>query len=222
MTAALSVAGDQEFEKARVRFEQEQFFAYIDLGSMSRSFPQAAMTPGAMAALNNMPSALALGGSIAGEAAIVRALMVNGAGQRAGLFPSVFSSLASAAQAGQPMAASFASADADLFVDVMLDWDRLYDAIQSMLAMFVSSFGYSGDTNAGALPPPAQTTDLLGMLETSLGFSIKHDLIPTLGGEVAFSMAGMRSLGPKRRLRAARDGLTAVHVHGRPQGPGCL
>ena len=198
MTAAVSLAGDPEFVKARGRFEQEQFFAYIDLGSMPRSLPQAAMTPGAIAALNGMPSGVALGGSITGDAAIVRALMVNGSGQRAGLFPGVFSSVASAARAGQPTAASFASADAELFVDVMLDWDKLYDAIQSMLAMFVSSFGYSGNANGGALPPPAQATDLLGMLETSLGFSIKHDLIPTLGDEVAFSMSGMRSLRPKQ------------------------
>jgi hypothetical protein len=81
---------------------------------------------------------------------------------------------------------------------VMLDWDKLYDAIQSMLAMFVSSFGYGGNADAGALAPPAQTADLMGMLEASLGFSIKHDLIPTLGGELAFTLSGMRSLRPKQ------------------------
>ncbi len=204
MTSAASLAGDPEFVKARGRFEQEQFFAYIDLGSMSRSLPQAAMTPGAMAALNGMPSAIALGGSIAGDAATVRALMINGSSQRAGLFPGVFSSLASATQAGQPMAGGVASADTDLFVDVMLDWDKLYDAIQSMLAMFVSSFGYSGDVNASGLARPEPSGDPLAMLEGSLGFSIKHDLLPTLGGELAFSMSGLsHTLSPKQSIAGA-------------------
>lgn len=201
ITSAVSLAGDPEFVKARGRFEQEQFFAFIDLGSMSRSLPQAAMTPGAMAALNTMPPGIALGGSIAGDVATVRALMVSGSSHGAGLFPSLFSSLASATQAGQPMAGGFASADTDLFVDVMLDWDKLYDAIQSMLAMFVSSFGYSGNANAGGLPRPQQGGDILAMLEGSLGFSIKHDLLPTLGSELAFSMSGLsHALSPKQAI----------------------
>ncbi|HSF25596.1 MAG TPA: DUF3352 domain-containing protein [Blastocatellia bacterium] len=204
VTDAVALAGDPEFMKARGRFEPEQFFAYIDLGSMSRSLPQAAMTPGAMAALSGMPTAVALGGSIAGDAATVRALMVNGSSQTAGPFPGLFSSLASATQPGQPVAGTFASADSDLFVDVMLDWDKLYEAIESMLKMFVSSFGYSGTANGEALPPPAQSAGILGMLETSLGFSIRHDLIPTLGGELAISMSGLRSLRPKQ----AAQGMT--------------
>jgi uncharacterized protein DUF3352 len=201
MTTAVSLAGDPDFVKARGRFEQEQFFAYIDLGSLSGSLPQAAMTPAAMAALGGMPSAISLGGSIAGDTATVRALMVNGSSQRAGLFTGVFSSLASATQGGQPMAGGFASADTDLFVDVMLDWDKLYDAIQSMLAMFAGSFGYSGDVNGNRLPRPEQSVDLLAMLEASLGFSIKHDLLPTLGNELAFSMSGLsHTLSPKQAI----------------------
>ena len=199
---AVSLADDQEFTRARARFEQEQFFVYVDLSSMSRSLPHiegsqsSAYTVGAMAALDGMPSAIAIGGSIAGDMATVRASMVNGSGQRVGLIPSLFSSLASATQPGQPMAGAFASPDADVFVDVMLDWDKLFDAIQTMLAMFATSFGHS-DANGNALPQ----TDILGMAEASLGFSIKHDLIPTLGGELAFSMSGLnRTVSPKQAI----------------------
>ena len=202
-SGAVSLADDQEFTRARARFEQDQFFVYVDLSSMSRSLastdmPQsAAYTAGAMAALNGMPSAIAIGGSIAGDAATVRASMVNGSGQSVGLIPSLFSSLASATQPGQPMAGAFASPDADVFVDVMLDWDKLFDAIQTMIAMFASSFGHSENANANALPQ----TDILGMAEATLGFSIKHDLIPTLGGELAFSMSGLsRTVSPKQAI----------------------
>jgi hypothetical protein len=202
-SGAVSLADDQEFTRARARFEHEQFFVYVDLNSMSRSLPgtdmpqNTAYTAGAMAALTGMPSAIAIGGSISGETATVRASMVNGSRQGVGLIPSLFSSLASAAQPGHPMAGGFASADADVFVDVMLDWDKLFDAIQTMLAMFASSFGHSENANANALPQ----TDILGMAEASLGFSIKHDLIPTLGGELAFSLSGLsRTLSPKQAI----------------------
>jgi hypothetical protein len=202
-SGAVSLADDQEFTRARARFEQDQFFVYVDLSSMSRSLAStdmrqsAAYTAGAMAALNGMPSAIAIGGSIAGDAATVRASMVNGSGQSVGLVPSLFSSLASATQPGQPMAGAFASPDADVFVDVMLDWDKLFDAIQTIVAMFASSFGHSENANANALPQ----TDILGMAEATLGFSIKHDLIPTLGGELAFSMSGLsRTVSPKQAI----------------------
>jgi hypothetical protein len=202
-SGAVSLADDQEFTRARARFEHEQFFVYVDLNSMSRSLPgtdmpqNTAYTAGAMAALTGMPSAIAIGGSISGETATVRASMVNGSRQGVGLIPSLFSSLASAAQPGHPMAGGFASADADVFVDVMLDWDKLFDAIQTLLAMFASSFGHSENANANALPQ----TDILGMAEASLGVSIKHDLIPTLGGELAFSLSGLsRTLSPKQAI----------------------
>jgi hypothetical protein len=203
ISGAVSLADDQEFAKARARFEQDQFFAYIDLGSMTRSLPgqdqSPAYTMGAMTALNSMPSAIAIGGSIAGDAAVVRAAMVNGSRPQGGLLPNLFASLASAAQTGQPMGAAFANADADLFVDVLLDWDKLYEAIQAMFAMFVSSAGSGGNGNAGA--PPVQSVDILGTLEASLGFSIKHDLIPKLGGELAFSMSGLsHTLSPKQAI----------------------
>lgn len=199
MNGVVALGDDQEFVKARARFRRDQFFAYIDIGAMSRSFPgreqSPAYTMGAMAALSGLPSAIAIGGSIAGDAATVRAFVVNGTGQGAGILPSLFSSMASASQTGHAVASTFASADTDLFVDVMLDWDKLYDAIQSMLAMLVSSFGSNGNA------PPAQSGDLLGMLETSLGFSIKHDLIPTLGSELAFSLSGLsHALSPKQAI----------------------
>ena len=208
MNGAVSLADDQEFARARGRFEADQFFAYIDLGAMTRSFagPDASQSPaytmGAMAALNGMPSAVAIGASIAGDAATVRAFMVNGSGQRIGLLPSLFSAMASASQPGQPGASGFVGPDADLFVDVMLDWDKVYGAIQSMLAMFAGSLGNAGNANGGA--PPVQSGDILGMLESSLGFSIKHDLIPTLGGELAFSLAGLSdTVTPKQAIAGA-------------------
>ena len=201
---AVTLSQDQEFVRARGRFEQDQFFAYVDFGSISRSLfeGQASQSPaytmGAMAALSGLPSAIVIGGSIAGEVATVRALIISGAPQKGGMFSSLFSSLSSAAQTGQPTAGAFASTDADVFVDVMLDWDKLYDSIESMLAMFAGSLG-GGSANAGVTP--AQGADILGVLETSLGFSIKNDLLPTLGGEVAFTLSGLgHTLSPKQAI----------------------
>jgi hypothetical protein len=91
----------------------------------------------------------------------------------------------SATEMSQSVAANFAAPDADVFVDLTLDWDKLYDSIQSVFSMIANA-----QSNGSHQVNGAQSADLFAMLEASLGFSIKNDLIPTLGNEVAISLSG--------------------------------
>jgi hypothetical protein len=198
---AAAVVNDHEFMNARARFSNDPFFAYMDLGSMPFGWPAtgdastAAYTTGALAALNSRPYAIALGCSLQGDAVTLRALMLYNPNQSAGPFAGLFSSIASG-QMGQPVAANFAATDADLFADMMIDWDKIYEAIESVFAMIASAQS-KGDAQSGSL----QSVDVFAMAEASLGFSIKYDLLPTLGNEVAISLSGFdRFLIPATRL----------------------
>ena len=193
---AAAVANDQEFMNARARFSNDPFFAYIDLGSMplglptSRDATDAAYRAGALAALNNRPYAVAMGGSLQGDAVTLRALLIYNANQSAGPFADLFSSITSAARMGHPVAANFATADADLFVDMMIDWDKLYEAIESVFGMIAGAQSNGGLPSGSAQSGAPQSADLFAMAEASLGFSIKNDLLPTLGNEMAISLSG--------------------------------
>jgi Protein of unknown function (DUF3352) len=185
---------------ARARFSDDPFFAYMDLASMPIGLPggedqaSAAYTAGALAALNSKPYAIAIGGSLEGDSVMLRALLLYTTGQNAGPLAGLFSSIASQAGLGQPVGASFAAPDADLFVDVMIDWEKLYEAIGSVFSTI------AGAQSNEASQSGAQGPDLFAMAEASLGFSIKNDLLPTLGNEVAVSLAGFdRFFGPASR-----------------------
>jgi len=71
----------------------------------------------------------------------------------------------------------------------------LLDAIQSMFGMFAGAVaGTNGAQSAGGLQAgQAQNADFLAMAEASLGFSFKHDLIPTLGNELAITLSGFNT-----------------------------
>jgi hypothetical protein len=202
------IANDQEFMNARARFSDDPFFAYVDLASIPLGLPggdasSAAYTAGALAALNSRPYAIAMGGSLEGDSVTVRALVFYNTNQSAGALAGLFSSVASSVSAGQPVAANFAAADADLFVDVMIDWEKLYETIESVFGMMAGA-----QANAEALPGGAQGANLFAMVEASLGFSIKNDLLPTLGNELAVSLSGFdRFFAPA--LRAASNGQRA-------------
>jgi hypothetical protein len=188
---AAAVANDQEFMKARARFSNDSFFGYMDVGSMPLGLPtnrdatDAVYRAGALAGLSSRPYAIAMGGSLQGDTATLRALLIYDANQSAGPFAELFSSIASAARMGHPVAANFATTDADLFVDMMMDWDKLYEAIESALGMIAGA-----QSNGGLQSGGARSADLFAMAEASLGFSIKNDLLPTLGNELAISLAG--------------------------------
>jgi Protein of unknown function (DUF3352) len=208
---AAAIVNDQGFMKARARFSNAPFFAYMDLGSMPFGWPAtgdastAAYTTGALAALNSRPYAIAMGGSLQGEAVTLRALLLYNTDQSAGPFAGLFSSIASG-HMGQPVAANFAATDADLFADVMVDWDKLYEAIESMFAMMASA-----QSNGSAQSGGTQSADLFAMAEASFGFSIKHDLLPTLGNEIAISLSGFdRFLIPSARAASNRQRATAA------------
>jgi hypothetical protein len=120
-----------------------------------------------------------------GDAVTVRALVMFNTKRAEESLLGLFGFGRGATEMGQPVAANFAAADADIFVDCMLDWDKLYDGIQTMFERIASA-----QPNAGLQPSGAQSGDLFAMAEASLGFSIKNDLLPTLGNEVAVSLSG--------------------------------
>jgi hypothetical protein len=196
------IANDQGFMKARARFPDDPFFAYMDLASMPlAAMPgggdnaSAAYTAGALAALNSKPYAIAVGGSLEGDSVMLRALLLFNTDQSAGPLAGLFSSVASQAGMGRPVGASFAATDADLFVDVMIDWEKLYEAIGSVFSAIAGA-----QSNEASQSGVAQSPDLFAMAEASLGFSIKNDLLPTLGNEVAISLSGFdRFFGPASR-----------------------
>jgi hypothetical protein len=201
---AAVIANDQDFMRASGRFSNDPFFAYMDIGSMPLLLPTtadaagAAYAAGALAALNNRPYAIAMGGSFQGDVVTLRALMLYRANQSAGTFAGLFSSITSSARMGHPAAPSFAATDADLFVDVMIDWDKLYESVESIMSMMAGAQSGGGPQSSGA-----QRADLFAMAEASLGFSIKNELLPTLGNELAVSLSGFDRFLPSAARSAA-------------------
>lgn len=190
---SFAVAEDQSFMKARERFSADPFFAYAEMGSQSLptgfGTGNAAYDAGMFAGLGMMPYAIAMGGSLQGDAVVVRALMMFNSKQGANSVFGLLGASTSATQTSQPVAANFASPDADAFVDFMLDWDKLYESIQSVFGMIAAA-----QSNGNSQLNSEQSADLFAMAESSLGFSIKNDLIPTLGNEVAVSLSGFDGL----------------------------
>jgi hypothetical protein len=184
----LFLATDADLMTAYDRFAGDPFFGYLDL-SFARNVPKQpnndAYMAGFMMGQAAMPQAIALSGSLNGDNFVLRAMSASAPLEAPGGLPGLFSSLVGASNPGQLVAASFAPADSDVFIDLVIDWDKLYDGIGSLLSMIAGSAPEAG---------PAPTTDLLGMIETQLGFSIRNDLIPTLGNEVALSFSGFDSM----------------------------
>jgi uncharacterized protein DUF3352 len=201
-----AIAEDQVIMKARERFSADPFFAYVELGSQALPVGfgagNAAYDAGALSALSMTPYAVAIGGSLQGDAATIRALVMFNTKQKANLLLGLFGVGATTAEMGQSTAANLAAPDSDIFVDCMLDWDKLYDSVQSVFANMMSAQS-SGNYPASS----AQGGDLFAMAEASLGFSIKNELLPTLGNEVAVSLSGfdklMESFGPQSVRNAA-------------------
>src|SRR5262249_19247707 len=153
-------------------------FLYLSIAPVPMYKANDAYTAGMMAGLTSLPGALAIGASAEGERFVARAVTIGGAKTKSTGIAGLFSSMFSDQSSGQPIAASFAPADTDVFVDLMIDWDRLYDSIGSLFGAVAGSMGGGGSA------APAQSADLIGALEAKLGFSIKNDLIPTLGNEI--------------------------------------
>jgi hypothetical protein len=197
-SSSAAIEGDREFAKARERFSGDPFFGFIEMSGASIPLvppgtgQDSAYAAGMLAALGSMPYAIALGGSIEADAVSVRALLLYGPKKNEGLL----SSIMAAAHAGQSRAANFASPDAEMFIDVMLDWGKLYEAIESLFAMFASSAMANAASQREGLMQGSLTGafDPLAAAEASLGFSIKHDLIPTLGNEFAVTLTGFGKL----------------------------
>lgn len=188
---AFAIVEDQLFMKTRERFSSDPFFAFIELGSQSLPAEFATGNPAydasMLSALSMTPYALALGGSLQGDATTIRALMIFNTKQGASSIFEIFGFGSSATLTGQPVAASFASPDAEIFVDCALDWEKLFEGVQSIVERIAASAQPESRLPSGG----AQSLDLFAMVEASLGFSIKNDLLPTLGNEVAVSLSGV-------------------------------
>jgi hypothetical protein len=197
---SVTLAEDSQFAAARERFAAEPLFGYVEMAGGAMQWPGGAQgsaySAGVMAALSSMPHAMAMGGSIEGGTARIHALLIQGPKAKQGLFSSLFSS----SQAGQATAAGYVAPNMDFFIDLMIDWDKLYDDISSLLGMFASA---AATQSNGPAPPSMPTGDLLGAMEASLGFSIKHDLFPALGNELAIGF-DTRTLAPAARAAAGR------------------
>ena len=182
------LGGDPFFSQARERFAGDPLFGYLDIGptqvpampNSGNSANDSAYRAGAMAAelvkLGARPTAIAMGGRIEGDTLAVRALMFMDQTSSGNPLMGLFSSLTSGATSGEAMAAGLALPDTDLFVDFRVDWDKLYQSLEGLFTAFTNS-------QAGASDPLAAT-------EQSLGFSIRNDLLPTLGSEIAISLSG--------------------------------
>ncbi len=212
---SLTLVEDQTFLRARSRFPGEPLFVYMQAGGLPVPvMGNAAPNPAYAAMFNSLssiPQSLAMGGTLQGDQLSLRALMFSNKDQK-----DVFSSIVSPSRAGQMAGASFASPDTDMLVDVMLDWDRLYDSVQSLFDMFISATAGSGTTNAPTYKQSrypdeyiyrtqdAQKLGLMSPTEASLGFSIKNDLLPTLGNEFALTISGLSNLFPAHATQRAR------------------
>src|ERR1044072_9380570 len=113
--ASATIVNDREFMKARARFSDAPFFAYMDLAPMPLELPGsgdgagAAYAAGALGALGSRPYAIAMAGSLDGDSVMLRALMLYNTNQSSGPLGGLFSSISSAARMGQPVAANFAA-----------------------------------------------------------------------------------------------------------------
>lgn len=195
---AVTLAEDPQFAKARDRFASEPLFGYIEMGAGAMPWPEglqgSAYSAGVMAALSSMPYAIAMGGAFDGDSVRINALLIQGSKAKQGLFASLFSS----SQTGPARAAEHVAPNVDFFIDIMLDWEKLYDDISALVGMFAAAAPNNSTGNG-------MTGDLLATIESSLGFSIKDDLLPTLGNELAIGLDTKTLAPPSRTTPAARS-----------------
>ncbi|MEN3334509.1 MAG: hypothetical protein V7641_3874 [Blastocatellia bacterium] len=187
------------FARARERFSRDPLFAYVEFSApqlpATAEPNNSAYMAGVLAGFAVRPAALAMGGRLEGETLVLRAQMFMDQRRGASSFLGLFSSLTSATTAGETRAAHLAAADTDVFIDFRLDWDKLLQSIETMFATLAGA-----QTNNGASPAERSFADPLMKLEESLGFSIRNDLLPTLGNEVAISLSSFDTFFAPQRL----------------------
>lgn len=205
--AALTLDEDREYLKARAHFAGDPFFAYMDTGSMLFPLPASSkeakshqQLASLLAGFGQMPYTIAMGGSMDSTNATLRALIISDQKRQGGLFTTIFSSV----QEGQPTASAFASPDTDLFINLMIDWDKFYEGLQSVFEMFAGAVTAMGsDGQQAQIPQGVSGMELMAGLDAALGFSIRYDLIPTLGNELAISISGFDGFTKPSAARTA-------------------
>jgi hypothetical protein len=221
-SGARTLADDPEFAKARSHFSSDPIFAFVELNSRTFNISgnggasaAISQTPAMLAALSGMPYAIALGGSLEGESATVRALLIGGpknGGGQSGFLGGLLTAVDSSSSSDETNAARFASQNTDVFIDLKIDWDKLLDALQSVFGMFAGAVAAGANASPQGAELQAsgmQNADFVGLLESSLGFSIKHDLIPTLGNEIAITLSGFHPTAPSSVAAVTKTGTNA-------------
>lgn len=210
---AYSLDHNPLFVRARERFNTDPLFAYVEVNAPLTSAMPSAGEPAEMAGMLTgfgMPaSAMAMGGRMEGDMLAVHAIMFMNK-QRNGMnpFAGLFSPLTSEGTAGPMRAANFAAADTDMLMDFRLDWDKVLQSFESLFATFA---GARSNTDQSA--SEMQVADPIGKMEQMLGFSIRNDLLPTLGNEAAVSLSGFDSMfTPSRSAQHATKAPTATRV----------
>lgn len=120
------------------------------------------------------PEAVGLAAAFDGDAIVVRALALNPPGTRPGVIP--FFPLLVPGQAAAPQSPLIMPADTEIFVSVSFDLPQIIETVLN---------GMTAAARNSDQDPKGETAEArIKALEKKLGFSIKNDLLPTLGSEV--------------------------------------
>ena len=162
--------------------------------------PEAAGPPGALTAASmpplwrlssfmfggqpRWPNAIALGATLEPETYVVRALLVNSEENKNVLVPFIPQLLAGPPIS--PTASTIFPSDTEIFINASLDFTQIHDSMirnaQREMELEQRRLGKH------AVPVSTVAVSPFESLEKTLGISLKKDLLPLLGNEVAFSM----------------------------------
>ena len=130
------------------------------------------------------PDAIALGATLEPETYVVRALLVNSEENKHVLLPFIPQLLAGPPIS--PTASAIFPFDTDIFINASLDFTQIHDSMiknaQREMELEQRRLGKH------AVPASTVAVSPFESLEKTLGISLKKDLLPLLGNEVAFSM----------------------------------
>ena len=139
-----------------------------------------------------LPSVAGAGFSLDGEAVTVRTLLINKTEPKPSLVPFL-----SILKPGPPLAhdaASIAPANTEMLINISLDLPLIYQTVYDTVARYEDERKRDDDGSASAdagVASKAKTTDdELAAMEKLLGFSIRDELLPALGNEVAVGVPG--------------------------------
>ena len=143
------------------------------------------------------PAAIGVGLSLEGDSFDLRALLINGPGEKSDPIP--FLPVLAPGPAIAPEAPNILPADTDMLITASLDLPYIYTAVSKPRALLEMRHGQMTVEQPGEMQSP------LADLEKQLKINIKDQLLPLLGSEIAISlpMTGMDWLQPPRAATPA-------------------